>query len=188
MVSADLSRCRLRWLSNCVLQAPNLKQLDLTLNDLEELPGHADMRADWSHLEILQLSHNRLSSLPDIPACSLRQLNVSYNKNPLFQLRDCDVTMLSERWPMLTVFNLDRGKTVDVEQGGKRLTPPVWTLSSLSFAFEALGLVEADRDVRLILHRGPVAAHSVVLTPATVRGDAGDVLSAHEAFARRFDQ
>jgi hypothetical protein len=182
MVSADLSQCRLRCLSGCILQASNLRELDLTLNDLEEFPS----RADWSRLEILNLNHNRLSCLPEVPAPSLRELNMSYN-SPLLQLRACDVTMLNERWPQLTVLDMDRGKTVDVEQGGKRLVPPVWTASSLTCAFEALGRAEAHRDVRLILHRGPVAAHECVLRIVDVRDDAGEVLSAHEAFARRFE-
>ena len=184
MVSADLSQCRLQCISECILQAPNLKELDLTLNDLEVFPS----RADWPRLEVLKLSHNRLSSLPEVAAPSLRILDLSYNA-ALLQLRDRDVTMLTkERWPHIMVLDLDRGKTVDIEQGGKRLLPPRWTLRSLICAFEALGRVEVQRDVRLILHRGPVAAHECVLTVADVRDEAGNVLAALDAFARRFEQ
>jgi len=83
--------------------------------------------------------------------------------------------------------DLDRGKTVDLEQSGKRLPPPRWTFRSLICAFEALTLVEPCREVKVVLHRGPVSAHEVVLTTADVR-DGDRLLSPSEAFARRFPE
>ena len=178
MVSADLSQCRLRCVSECMLQANNLREVDLTLNDLEEFPN-----VDWPEVQALKLSHNRLLSHLACSMPSLRRLDISYNRSPLFQLNPTDVTMLSERWPQLSVLDLDRGKTVDI---GRHLPPPRWTFDSLLCAFEALGRAQPDRDVKLILHRGPLSAHQCVLTVADVRDVAGQLLSAHEAFARRF--
>jgi len=182
MVTADLSQCSLFYVGAAVLQAPNLTQLDLTLNECREVAGFAD----WPRLEKLLLSHNRLESLPDVAAPRLRDVYMSHN-GPLLQLRENDVHMLTDRWPRLRFLDLDRGKTVDLEQSGKRLPPPRWTFRSLICAFEALTLVEPCREVKVVLHRGPVSAHEVVLTTADVR-DGDRLLSPSEAFARRFPE
>ena len=180
MLSADLSQCSLFYIGAAVLQAPNLRMLDLTLNECREIPEVAF----WPSLEKLFLSHNRLEGLPEAVAPSLRELHMSHN-GPLLQLRDHDAEMLTERWPRLRFMDLDRGKTVDLEQSGKRLPPPRWTFRSLLLAFEALTLVQSDREIKLVLHRGPVLEHEVVLTVADVR-DADRLLFPSEAFSRRF--
>lgn len=86
------------------------------------------------------------------------------------------------------VLDVDRGKNDDVgAPGPDSLPPPRWTYTSLLICLEALAAVAERRDVRVILHRGPVREHQVVLRTADVVGEQGQLLSAEAAYDRRFD-
>lgn len=85
------------------------------------------------------------------------------------------------------VLDVDRGKSDDVGPPGTgSLPPPRWTYASLCIVFRALAAVTERRNVSVILHRGPVREHHVVLQTADVVGDDGKALSADAAYDRRF--
>ena len=82
--------------------------------------------------------------------------------------------------------DLDRGKEVDVGPPHSSLPPPRWTYRSLCIVLEALRRVAGQRDVRVILHRGPTAGHEVILSTADLMDSEGGLLTAEAAYDARF--
>ncbi len=78
MKSLDLSRCKLDSLPQALSECHNLVELDLSKNDLSELPSYFQ---GFTKLEILHLSKNQFKSIPRIlKACpNLKELHIDQN-------------------------------------------------------------------------------------------------------------
>ena len=73
----DLQHNELTTIPKCLLELPNLGQLNLSHNKLTEIPDVAEWPA---HLTLLELADNQLSSLPlKVVAPAINSLNLSKN-------------------------------------------------------------------------------------------------------------
>ena len=88
----DLQQNDLSHIPHCLLELPNLGELNLAHNSLEEIPDVVE----WSPcLTVLDLSHNQLSSLPiNVIAPAIGALNLSHNQFRQVPLCICSLTTL----------------------------------------------------------------------------------------------
>ena len=74
----DLSYNRIRKVPHCLLELPSINELNLSHNDLVDIPDVPEWSAS---LTVLDLSYNRLSNLPNSAvAPTLKNLNISNNQ------------------------------------------------------------------------------------------------------------
>ena len=99
----DLQHNDLSQIPRCLLELPNVNDLNLSHNSLEEIP---DVPM-WSPcLTLLDLSHNLLSSLPiNVLAQAIRTLNLSYNHFRQVPLCICS---------FITLQSLDLSENLDI--------------------------------------------------------------------------
>ena len=103
VVKISLNFNELSMIPDCLLQLPNLEELNLAHNKLTHIP---DIKEWSSCLTILDLSHNQLSSMPtNITAPVISSLNLSFNNFQTVPLSICS---------FVTLHSLDLGDNPDI--------------------------------------------------------------------------
>jgi len=98
----DLRQNRLRKVPSSLLELPSLVTLNLSHNEIVEIPDVPQLPAP---LSVLELSHNHLRSLPNFVAPKLETLDISFNQ--FHTVPDCVCTFLA-----LTTLNIAYNTTI----------------------------------------------------------------------------
>lgn len=144
LTSLYVSGNSIKTLPDCSLNLPQLKTLDLSNNQLSEIPP--EFFADSSALETLLASSNILSALPEAAAPSLKNLKtVRLNKNKLGEMstkKQFSICRFFLKLPNLKILDLSSNNLEDIP------APIAWSTRQLK------ELVLADNKIRKLSLEG----------------------------------